>query len=608
MTAVMTRRRALVAAGLALAASVGTLAPSTAAWAQASGGVAGTVPSAAPSARVIVHWREGASALALGAAAERLQRLQSRAGVGAGVTLRQGRQITPRSEVVMAEGLSAEQLMARLARDPQVQAVEIDHRLKRVQAVPNDPRFDRVGLAQGGPVSGQWYLKAPAGEVRSSINAVGAWSLSTGSTNVVVAVLDTGVRFDHPDLLRTVQGGPLLDGRDFIAPDNAGRFTDGSVNGGTVFATAADGDGRDADAADPGDYLTQQDIAGNSVFASCDVEPTSSWHGTQVAGIIAAATNNGVGVASVARNVRVLPVRVLGKCGGYTSDIAAAMRWAAGLSVPGEPINPTPARVLNLSLGGGTGTCDGSPTLFNAVRDVSAAGAVIVVAAGNSAGQAVSRPANCPGAIAVAGLRHVGTKVGFSDLGPEVAISAPGGNCVNVDDQGPCLYPIVSTTNSGLREPAVGGTAYTDGIDASVGTSFSAPMVSGVVALMVSLRPDLTPSQVRAALASSARAFPASTDPTVSTCRAPSSAEQLECTCTTSTCGAGMLDAEGAVRAAAGLPPGTYTPPVIPTEPPVAGGGGGGGGGGALGGLWLLALGLAAVALQLSRQSSWRRR
>ncbi len=557
---------------------------------------------AQPTARVIVHWRDDAASRALNASVpvdERARRMGSRAGL----SLRQGRQITERSQVLMAQGITSEELRARLARDPAVAAVEIDFRLKRTQSTVNDPRFAGVALGLGGPASGQWYLKAPVGDVRSSINAVGGWSLSTGSPSVVVAVLDTGVRFDHPDLLRVSQGGPLLDGRDFIAADNASRFTDGSVSGGTVFATAGDGDGRDNDASDPGDFLSQADINANpSVFGTgCDPEPTSSWHGTQVSGLIGATTNNGIGIASVARNVRILPVRVLGKCGGYTSDIAAAMRWASGLGVPGEPINTTPARVLNLSLGGGTGPCSGSPTLQSAVAEATAIGAVIVVAAGNSAGQAVSRPANCPGAIAVSGLRHVGTKVGFSDIGPEVTISAPGGNCVNIDEQGnttgPCLYPIVSTTNAGTTGPAIGSAAYTDGVTPSVGTSFSAPLVSGAAALILSLRPDLTSAQVRTALTSSARAFPTSTSTTVPTCRAPSSVDQLECTCTTSTCGAGMLDVEAALRAASTFSAGGYVPPVIPTAP-TAPTGGGGGGGGALGVYWLLALAAAALAVR----------
>ena len=147
-------------------------------------------------------------------------------------------------------------------------------------------------------------------------------------------------------------------------------------------------------------------------------------------------------MASVTRNVRLVPVRVLGKCGGQDSDIIAGMLWAAGISVPGAPANPNPARVLNMSLGG-AGAC--SSAYVDAITQINALGAVVVVAAGNDTGHAVGTPGNCPGVITVAGLRHIGTKVGFSDLGPEVSIASPGGNCVNTGATDPCLYPILTS-------------------------------------------------------------------------------------------------------------------------------------------------------------------
>jgi serine protease len=175
---------------------------------------------------------------------------------------------------------------------------------------------------------------------------------------------------------------------------------------------------------------------------------------------------------------------------------------------------------------------------------------VIVAAAGNSAGLSVGLPGNCSGVITVAGLRHIGTKVGFSSLGPEVTLAAPGGNCVN--STGACLYPILSTTNSGTQGPVVADNAYTNSTP-SVGTSFSAPLVAGTAALLYSARPGITPDQVRAVLTKTSRPFISTAGATPSTpvCTAPSSAEQLECYCTTSTCGAGMLDANAAVRAVA---------------------------------------------------------
>jgi hypothetical protein len=270
-------------------------------------------------------------------------------------------------------------------------------------------------------------------------------------------------------------------------------------------------------------------------------------------------------MAGVARDANVLPVRVLGKCGGFDSDILAGMLWAAGIAVPGVPPNPTPARVLNLSLGGEE-PC--TSAYADAIAQINAVGAVVVVAAGNSDGHAVGVPANCPGAIAVSGLRHVGTKVGFADLGPEIALSAPAGNCVNTGAGQPCLYPIITASNKGRSTPIVAGNdgaIYTDSFNPSVGTSFSAPLVAGTAALMLSVQPSLTPQQVRALLQASTRPFPTTgSDPTTPRCVAPqpfgvTQVDQAECYCTTSTCGAGMLDAGAAVLAAKAISSPNYT-------------------------------------------------
>lgn len=494
----------------------------------------------ASQARVIVKFRDSAPLLrahalaATGTGTDVASALAARAsslGARHGVALRAGAAMAERTQVVQAEGIGSRDLAARLAQDPEVEYAVPDRRVRRV-AVPNDPFFTTGD--SGGPLSGQWYLRAPAGEVQSAINAVTAWDRHTGNPSVVVAVLDTGVRTNHPDL-----AGKLLPGYDMVADSRISN----------------DGNGRDADASDPGDWLTQAEInagvTGDPNFWDGCEESNSSWHGTQVAGIVAAATHNAVGMAGSGRHVRVLPVRVLGKCFGYTSDIIAGMQWAAGVSVPGLPANPNPAQVINLSLGS-AGAC--LQVEVDAIAAVNAAGAVVVVAAGNTAGRAAGSPANCAGAIGVAGLRHAGSKVGFSDLGPELTIAAPGGNCVN--DIGACLYPILTTVNSGSQGPDANG--YTDAFNVSVGTSFSAPLVSGTAALLYSVRAGLTPAQVRTALQSSARPFPSSglpPDPNtgpLQACQAPGNFDQLQCYCTASTCGAGMLDADGALRAVLG--------------------------------------------------------
>lgn len=468
-------------------------------------------------ARVIVKFKADSSMMRALAASSRAypqqaQILSSRLGV----VLSDGHAIDAHRQVLKAVGISSQELATRLSTQTDVEYAEPDQRMRAFSA-PNDPLY----LAAPSPIVGQWYLRAPTATTVSAVNAEAAWATTTGKSSVVVAVLDTGVRPEHPDL-----AGKLLPGYDFVSS----------------VANANDGDGRDSDPRDPGDWVDPADV---NVVPGCtsanDVGP-SSWHGTQTAGMIGAATNNGTGMAGIGRDVMILPLRVLGKCGGLSSDIQAAMRWAAGLSVPGVPDNPNPAKVINLSLGS-PDAC--SPNYQTTVDQVIAAGVVVVAAAGND-GLDSSSPSNCNGVIGVAGLRHSGTKVAYSDLGLKVSISAPAGNCVNTS--GVCLYPLLTTSNTGAQGPVA--STYTDGQnDPTLGTSFSAPLVAGTAALMFSAAPSLTPAQILAALKSSARAFPVGAG--VPFCTAPTGNAQNECSCTTTTCGAGMLDAGAAVAAVA---------------------------------------------------------
>jgi serine protease len=409
---------------------------------------------------------------------------------------------------------SAAQTLARLRADPQVEYAEPDQR-RHALATPDDPLF-----------AGQWYMQdaQPA-----AVDAVDAWDLSTGNQGVVIAALDTGVRFDHPDL-RNASANRLLPGYDMIGG-----------TGDSGILTANDGDGRDPDASDPGDWVSVSDTQ-TSLFKNCTVA-NSSWHGTRVAGILGAISNNGAGIAGMTQSGWVLPVRVLGKCGGYDSDIIAAMAWAAGLTVDGVPSNPYPARILNLSLGS-TGAC---PASYQQVVDqLVTLGVLIVVSAGNEGGP-VDAPANCAGVAAIAGLRQIGTKVGFSSLGPEIALSAPAGNCVNTGAGQPCLFSIETTSNTGTTVPA--SSTYTDETNFNLGTSFSAPIVSGIAGLMLSVNGNLTAGQLIARLQLGATA-PFPVNPNVPMCHVPSGSSDLqstECSCTTDVCGAGMANAHGAV-------------------------------------------------------------
>ena len=468
-------------------------------------------------ARVIVKYRVG-SALALAAARAGRAQQAGKMAERLALPLVDGRPLGMQVQGLRGRGLSSRQLVARLQAQPDVEWAVVDQRRTITGVLPNDPYYG-AGQASITPAVGQWYLRAPDSTIVSAINAEGAWALSTGSAAITVAVIDTGVRFDHPDLLPASQSGKLWPGYDFVSRSDRSN----------------DNDGRDADASDPGDWTTDGEC-GSGKLAS-----DSSWHGTQVAGLIGAATDNGLGMASVGRQVMVLPVRALGQCGGFDSDIQAAMLWAAGLS--SDPVvNPHPAQVINLSLGS-SGPC--SASYQSVLAQLTAARVVVVVAAGNSTGLAVNAPANCSGAIAVAGVRHAGTKVGYSSLGPQVTLAAPAGNCVN--ETGACLYPLLTTVNAGTTTP--GANTYSDSSNASLGTSFAAPLVAGAAALMLSVDATLTPAQVKAALQATTRVFPATGAQTVGAveCVAPTSTTQVECYCTTSTCGAGMLDAGAAV-------------------------------------------------------------
>lgn len=431
---------------VALAAAVAAASLSTAAIERQPG----AKPQATEAGvdRFIVKYRDGSAAHAsVAAATAKLEATGDMltATSGQGTALRHQRRMAVGAEVVRSERkldpAEADAMLARLAADPDVEYAVVD-KINKPLLTPNDPQFSQqygVGTGAGG------------------INATGAWDVATGS-GVVVAVLDTGI-VAHSDLDANVTGG-----YDFIDDTEV----------------AADGDGRDGDPSDPGDAYGGY---------------PSSWHGTHVAGTVAAVTNNGQGVAGTAFDATVVPVRVLGKGGGYDSDIADAIIWAAGGTVSGVPANPNPAEVINLSLGG-SGAC--SAATQSAIDSAVGNGATVVIAAGNSnADVANFSPGNCDSIVSVASTTSTGARSSFSNYGSLIDIAAPGSN-------------IVSTLNSGSDGPAAESYASYSG------TSMAAPHVAGVVALMQSAASTpLTPAQVEATLKSTARAFPSTPDQTI---------------------------------------------------------------------------------------------
>jgi serine protease len=555
----------------------------------------------AGSGRVIVKFKPRSSILsasiqATGATAGAGPQKAAVMGSRLGLQLADGRALGERTQVMTSTSLSSAALVAALASDSDVEWAQVDQR-RFIQSAPvNDPLYPdglSSAVAPNGPSSGQWYLHAPGVDasgrnVVSGINIEQAWAITHGAASIVIADIDTGIT-RHPDL-----DSKMLAGYDFIGWGvNHTIYNLGNENSSQALATANDGSLADADPSDPGDWVTAtENSTKNGNFFGCNdngtggsVAENSSWHGTQTAGILGAATNNGVGMAGTAYNSPVIAARALGKCGGYDSDIIAAALWAAGLPVAGVTANPHPARVINMSLGSSGSCTTDAPAYIDALTALRNNHVVVVAAAGNDEGLPVGIPAACqpaasdsdktPIVIAVAGLRHAGTKVGFSDIGPEVTIAAPGGNCVNTASGSPCLYPILTTINSGTTTPVANGGTYSDGLNhISLGTSFATPMVAGTVALMLSAAPNLTNAQVVNILRSTARPFPTTSDtspqPPVCTVPTSTSPAQDECICTTSTCGAGMLDAGAAVTAANALSTGaapTYTAPTAVASP-----------------------------------------
>ncbi len=370
----------------------------------------------------------------------------------------------------------------KLSKLPEVEFAEPDSIMQIVEE-PNDPRL-----------TDQWHYRLISQTTPSTlgVNLPSAWDVTTGDPNLVVAVVDTGVLLNHPDLV-----GRTVPGYDFI----------------TNVDQANDGNGRDNNPIDPGDWVT---LTYSTTHPECSRTSDSSWHGTHVAGTIGAASDNNIGVAGVNWQSPILPIRVLGRCGGNTSDIADGIRWAAGVAVAGVPANANPARIINLSLGG-PGVC--GSTYQNAISAALAQNAVVVVAAGNiNINASGYRPANCNGVITVAATARNGNRSVWnlaansaSNFGNVVEISAPGTS-------------ILSTSNTGQT------IAQTHSYSLYNGTSMATPHVAGVASLVLSVRPNLTPAQVLQVLTDGVTRFPSGG------------------TCTTTNCGAGIVNADNAVR------------------------------------------------------------
>lgn len=428
----------------------------------------------APAERLIVGYKSGAAEAKSNTAAEADAAAKGKeAGEDVDFQRRLG---TGAALVDLGENVTkadVADVVAEYKADPQV-AYVVPDRLNKPKADPNDTEYAK-----------QWDLY----ETTAGMNVPGAWSTTTG-TGVTVAVIDTGY-VTHSDL-----GANIVAGYDFISDT----------------AVSVDGNGRDSNPADPGDWYATDECGAGTGSSS------SSWHGTHVAGTIAAVTNNGKGVAGIAYGAKISPLRVLGKCGGYDSDIIDAITWASGGSVSGVPANTNVAKVINMSLGG-DGACTSATQ--SAITAAVNRGTTVVVAAGNENDNVANHsPGNCNNVISVAATNRSGAKASYSNYGSLVDISAPGGQTSTGTANG-----ILSTLNSGSKTPSTESYAYYQG------TSMATPHIAGLVALMKSANSSLTPAQIESAIKANARALPGSCS---------------------GGCGAGLADAAKTVQAVSG--------------------------------------------------------
>jgi len=392
----------------------------------------------------------------------------------------------------------AKQIAAQLVADPSVASAQADKRVYPT-LVPNDPDY-----LPGVVDSGQWNLFEDTGGIRMQ----SAWDLETGSAAVVIAQLDTGI-LSHRDIL---DARIILPGYDFFSggPSNLNPPTE--LDNDPILGDPV---GRDNNPTDPGDATVENECAPGEPGAGGE---NSSWHGLSVASIMVAESDNSIDMAGIDFAARLLPIRVLGKCGGSVSDVADAIRWAAGFTVDGIP-NPTPARVLNLSLSG-SGAC--TPEEQAAINDAVSVGAVVIVSAGNEdVNVATQSPANCQNVVAVGATLRDGSRAPYTNSGEEVDLSAPGGLTENDRNDGIRVLSNSGATVAGLE--IIGRIA---------GSSFSTAQVSAVASLMLAVNSSLTSSQVQDILRLTTRAFP-------------------DASCNTTTCGSGILDADAALAGAA---------------------------------------------------------
>ncbi len=430
---------------------------------------------------------------------ERVNRVRSRIELAASeVTSRHGVYFNPSSEIrsftrvisedeskfileVNSSTGSLEQILKKVKKDFDTQDIDIEI----------DRLFTHYANSvdwQGGVTDQRFFEQWALHHSSAGINAPNAWDYSKGSSSIVIAVLDTGITA-HSDL-----NGRVLPG--------ASTISDPVISN--------DGSARKNSALDPGDWVESGDPCYQGSF-----EP-SSWHGTHVAGTIGAKTGNGVGIAGVDWNAKILPVRVLGKCGGRVSDIADGIRWAVGINVSGLAPNPHPANVINLSLGG-PGRC--GTTMQQAIDQANSRGAVVVVASGNQGADLDFQeysPANCRGVINVGATNIHANATSYSNLGSSIDVMAPGGDFSR---------GVISTLNSGQRGPV--SEAYA----AYNGTSMAAPHISGIVGLILGATPGLHPGQVKEILKDTSRPL-------------------QSYLCNSNRCGAGLADAYEAVRLA----------------------------------------------------------